>query len=126
MSLQRKVKFNNISEIYNYNDNGRCEVETKNFDGPNKYRSFIEQFIISYIIKNDIIDLIKKYIEIIQSMRFIIISNIKNILNNLLYKGNHTFYMMNFKIEKSDFIIKKIYSLYSLLSHSDFNIYSYG
>ena len=126
MSLQKRVKFNNISEIYNYNDNNHYEIETKDFDGPNKYRSFIEQFIISYIIKNNIKNLIKKYIEIIKSFRFIIISDIKNILNNLLYKGKHTFYMMNYKIEKSDYIIKKIYILYNLLSQSDFNIYLYG
>jgi hypothetical protein len=126
MSLQKRVKFKNISEIYNYNDNNHYEIETKDYDGPNKYRSFIEQFIISYIINCDIKNLMKKYIEIIQSMRFIIISNIRNILNNLLYKGNHTFYMMNYKIEKSDFLIKKMYSLYNLLSQSDFNIYLYG
>ena len=41
--VYKKVKFNNIL-IYNYNDNSHYKIETKDFDGPNKYRSFIEQF----------------------------------------------------------------------------------
>jgi len=125
MEISKKVTFHNFSQIYQYHNNDPTPIKTKLNDGPSIYKSFFEQFILSYLLNKDTLqNLFNKYHKIINSTKFMIINDISHIINNLKYKKKHHFYIMNYMIQYSEFIMNKIYTLYKLLNHLNYNLNS--
>ena len=127
MKISKKVCFHNYSQIYHYHHNDPSHIKTKINDGPNLYKSFFEQFILSYLLNKDTLqNLINKYYKIINSAKFVIMNDLGIIIYNLKVKKQHNFYIMNYMIQYSENIFYKINTLYNLLSQFNVNLNSYG
>ena len=127
MEISKKVKFHDFTHVYNYHCNNPMVIKTKINDGPNLYKSFFEQFILSYLLNKDSLNnLIKKYYNIIINAKNYIIKDINIVIYNLNIKKKHHFYLMNYILEYSEIIIHKINLFYNLLSHFDSNLKLYG
>lgn len=116
---QQKVSFKDISSEYDYDNLSPKTIKTKLNDGPNLYRSFFEQLIVSFLLNrfSDKISFKKKYNEkLIKSTHKLLIKDIQNILSNFENGSKkYSFYIMNFCLHNNQQTILKLKYLKTIL-----------
>ena len=116
---QQKVSFKDISSEYDYDNLSSKTIKTKLNDGPNLYRTFFEQLIVSFLLNrfSDKISFKKKYNErLIKSTHKLLIQDIQNILSNFENGSKkYSFYIMNFCLHNNQQTILKLKYLKTIL-----------
>ena len=116
---QQKVSFKDISSEYDYDNLSSKTIKTKLNDGPNLYRSFFEQLIVSFFLNrfHDKISMENKYNKIlIHKTQKLLIQDIQNILSNFENGSKkYSFYFMNFCLHNNQQTIQKLKYLKTIL-----------